>query len=216
MSKNYRIYPLIKRTLDIGLSAILLVFLAPVMLLTGLAVWAKLGRPLLFTQNRPGKNERIFKLYKFRSMSKPVGDVKQVDDSVRLSKFGSILRASSLDELPSLWNILVGDMSFVGPRPLLVEYLPRYSDRQRLRHQVRPGLTGLAQSSGRNLVPWAERLELDAKYVENYSAKLDFQIICNTTVIVFSRVGTSAPGNATMPEFTGQYTIQSDGESTFP
>jgi lipopolysaccharide/colanic/teichoic acid biosynthesis glycosyltransferase len=216
MSRNSQIYPTIKRALDIGLSAILLVVLSPVLLLTAIAVWAKLGRPLLFTQNRPGKNQRIFKLYKFRSMSISMGDVRQDNDSLRLSRFGSILRATSLDELPSLWNIFVGDMSFVGPRPLLVEYLPRYSHRQQKRHQVRPGLTGLAQSSGRNLVPWAERLELDAKYVENISAKLDFHIICKTVAIVFTRVGTTAPGHATMPEFTGENLNIIEREKTFP
>lgn len=204
MEQNTRIYPVIKRILDLVFSSVALVILSPVLLITALVVYVKLGRPILFTQKRPGKNQRIFKLYKFRSMSISISDVIQIDDDERLSRFGSLLRSTSLDELPSLWNIAKGDMSFVGPRPLLVEYLSRYSERQQIRHQVRPGLTGLAQASGRNLVPWAERLELDVQYVETYSAKVDFQIICNSLALVLTRKGTTAPGNATMPEFTGE------------
>lgn len=204
MEQNTRIYPVIKRILDLVFSSVALVILSPVLLITALVVYVKLGRPILFTQKRPGKNQRIFKLYKFRSMSISTSDVIQIDDEERLSRFGSLLRSTSLDELPSLWNIAKGDMSFVGPRPLLVEYLSRYSERQQIRHQVRPGLTGLAQASGRNLVPWAERLELDVQYVETYSAKVDFQIICNSLALVLTRKGTTAPGNATMPEFTGE------------
>ena len=204
MEQNTRIYPVIKRILDLVFSSVALVILSPVLLITALVVYVKLGRPILFTQKRPGKNQRIFKLYKFRSMSISISDVIQIDDEERLSRFGSLLRSTSLDELPSLWNIAKGDMSFVGPRPLLVEYLSRYSERQQIRHQVRPGLTGLAQASGRNLVPWAERLELDVQYVETYSAKVDFQIICNSLALVLTRKGTTAPGNATMPEFTGE------------
>ena len=204
MEQNTRIYPVIKRILDLVFSSVALVILSPVLLITALVVYVKLGSPILFTQKRPGKNQRIFKLYKFRSMSISTSDVIQIDDEERLSRFGSLLRSTSLDELPSLWNIAKGDMSFVGPRPLLVEYLSRYSERQQIRHQVRPGLTGLAQASGRNLVPWAERLELDVQYVETYSAKVDFQIICNSLALVLTRKGTTAPGNATMPEFTGE------------
>lgn len=204
MEQNTRIYPVIKRILDLVFSSVALVILSPVLLITALVVYVKLGRPILFTQKRPGKNQRIFKLYKFRSMSISTSDVIQIDDEERLSRFGSLLRSTSLDELPSLWNIAKGDMSFVGPRPLLVEYLSRYSERQQIRHKVRPGLTGLAQASGRNLVPWAERLELDVQYVETYSAKVDFQIICNSLALVLTRKGTTAPGNATMPEFTGE------------
>lgn len=204
MEQNTRIYPVIKRILDLVFSSVALVILSPVLLITALVVYVKLGRPILFTQKRPGKNRRIFKLYKFRSMSISTSDVIQIDDEERLGRFGSLLRSTSLDELPSLWNIAKGDMSFVGPRPLLVEYLSRYSERQQIRHQVRPGLTGLAQASGRNLVPWAERLELDVQYVETYSAKVDFQIICNSLALVLTRKGTTAPGNATMPEFTGE------------
>lgn len=204
MEQNTRIYPVIKRILDLVFSSVALVILSPVLLITALVVYVKLGSPILFTQKRPGKNQRIFKLYKFRSMSISTSDVIQIDDEERLSRFGSLLRSTSLDELPSLWNIAKGDMSFVGPRPLLVEYLSRYSERQQIRHKVRPGLTGLAQASGRNLVPWAERLELDVQYVETYSAKVDFQIICNSLALVLTRKGTTAPGNATMPEFTGE------------
>lgn len=204
MELNTRIYPVIKRMLDLVFSSVALVILSPLLLITALVVYVKLGSPILFTQKRPGKNQRIFKLYKFRSMSISTSDVIQIDDEERLSRFGSLLRSTSLDELPSLWNIAKGDMSFVGPRPLLVEYLSRYSERQQIRHQVRPGLTGLAQASGRNLVPWAERLELDVQYVETYSAKVDFQIICNSLALVLTRKGTTAPGNATMPEFTGE------------
>ena len=180
MELNTRIYPVIKRMLDLVFSSVALVILSPLLLITALVVYVKLGSPILFTQKRPGKNQRIFKLYKFRSMSISTSDVIQIDDEERLSRFGSLLRSTSLDELPSLWNIAKGDMSFVGPRPLLVEYLSRYSERQQIRHQV------------------------DVQYVETYSAKVDFQIICNSLALVLTRKGTTAPGNATMPEFTGE------------
>ncbi len=157
-----------KRALDICFSALALVVLSPVLLIVALLVKIKLGSPIIFKQNRPGKDEVIFSMYKFRTMT----DAKDANgndlpDNVRLTKFGQLLRATSLDELPELWNILKGDMSFVGPRPLLVEYLPLYNEEQRKRHSVRPGLTGLAQVKGRNAISWAEKFEHDCYYVEN-------------------------------------------------
>ncbi len=187
--------------LDIVGAAVGLIVLAPVMLIVGACVAVKLGRPVIFAQQRPGRDGRIFTLYKFRSM-RPVDHARGViDDEQRLTRFGRILRASSLDELPSLWNVLRGDMSFVGPRPLLVEYLGRYSPEQARRHEVRPGITGLAQVSGRNTVDWSDRFELDVEYVNRRSLALDARVFAATLRSVVVREGISAEGHATMRKF---------------
>lgn len=179
-----------KRALNICFSALALVVLSPVLLIVALLVKIKLGSPIIFKQNRPGKDEVIFSMYKFRTMT----DAKDANgndlpDNVRLTKFGQLLRATSLDELPELWNILKGDMSFVGPRPLLVEYLPLYNEEQRKRHSVRPGLTGLAQVKGRNAIKWQEKFGYDVSYINKISFKLDVIIILNTFKKVVKREG---------------------------
>ncbi|MCL2019377.1 MAG: sugar transferase [Oscillospiraceae bacterium] len=186
----YRKY--IKRLLDILLSFFALIVLSPVLiLLIIIGAIAMRGNPF-FTQLRPGKNEKIFKMIKFRSMnSKKDGSGELLPDEIRLTKYGRLLRASSLDELPELFNILKGDMSIVGPRPLLVQYLPLYNEFQKRRHEVRPGLTGLAQVNGRNATTWEERFKFDIEYVENVSFTRDFKIICATAVKVFRRDGIS-------------------------
>lgn len=175
----------IKRLLDIILSGAALIVLSPILLLVAVLVRVKLGSPVIFHQKRPGKNEKIFTLCKFRTMT----DAKDSEgnllpDSVRLTKFGKLLRAMSLDELPELWNILKGDMSIIGPRPLLVSYLPYYSEREKLRHSVRPGLTGLAQVSGRNFIDWDKRLEKDVEYVENLTFMMDMKVLALTVKTV--------------------------------
>lgn len=171
----------IKRLLDIIFAAGMLVVLSPVLLVTAILVRVKLGSPVIFHQNRPGYQEKIFGLCKFRTMTDERGaDGKLLPDKDRLTPLGKTLRRTSIDELPELWNILKGDMSFIGPRPLLIEYLPYYTKREQLRHTVRPGLTGLAQASGRNLVNWDRRLELDAQYVENLSFAMDCKVIIMT------------------------------------
>ncbi len=196
-----RSYDIVKRALDLVGSAVALVVLSPVVLVTALAVRANLGAPVLFTQPRPGRDERVFRLYKFRSMRSVDETRGWVSDEQRLTRFGRILRSTSLDELPSLWNVLRGDMSFVGPRPLLVEYLARYSPEQARRHDVRPGITGLAQVSGRNTVDWERRFELDVAYVDARSFGLDARILVGTVRSVVVREGISADGHATMSKF---------------
>ncbi|BDP47069.1 hypothetical protein EfmJHP9_19390 [Enterococcus faecium] len=159
-----------KRILDILLSGIALIVLSPIILIVGFLVRIKLGSPIIFKQERPGKSEKIFSMYKFRTMTDERDhNGEYLPDEIRLTKFGKMLRATSLDELPELWNILKGDMSIVGPRPLLVEYLPLYSEKQRKRHNVRPGLTGLAQVNGRNAISWEEKFDLDVYYVDKIS-----------------------------------------------
>ena len=175
----------IKRLLDILISLVILVLFCWLYLILALLVRVKLGSPVLFKQPRPGKDEKIFNMYKFRTMTdKRDADGKLLPDSERLTSFGKLLRKTSLDELPELFCILKGDMSFIGPRPLLVEYLPYYTERERLRHTVRPGLTGLAQASGRNTVDWDTRFELDAVYVENLSFMMDLKVIAMTVKTV--------------------------------
>ena len=182
----YRKY--IKRMLDIILSIIALVLLMPVIIIIYILVRMKLGKPVIFKQQRPGKNEKIFTLYKFRTMTDERDENGNLlSDAERLTKFGKTLRSTSLDELPELINIIKGDMSIVGPRPLLIEYLPYYTEKERHRHDVRPGLTGLAQISGRNLVLWKERFELDLKYIEKISFKEDAKIIFETIKKVLKR-----------------------------
>ena len=176
----------LKRLLDILLSLVVIVLFFWLYLILAILVRIKLGSPVLFKQARPGKDEKIFNLYKFRTMTdKRDADGKLLPDSERLTSFGNFLRKSSLDELPEFFNILKGDMSFIGPRPLLVEYLPYYTEREKLRHTVRPGLTGLAQASGRNTVDWDTRFEIDAQYVENLSFLMDLKVIGMTFKTVF-------------------------------
>ena len=194
-------YDPIKRLLDIVASAVALVLLSPVIALVAITVAVRLGRPVLFVQPRPGRDGRIFLLRKFRSM-RDVDEARGlVSDADRLTSFGRALRATSLDELPSLWNVLRGDMSIVGPRPLLVEYLPRYTPQQARRHEVRPGITGLAQASGRNALAWEDKFALDVEYVDNRSLGLDARIVLATIRSVIVREGISAEGQATMTKF---------------
>ena len=177
-----------KRLLDILISGIGLICLCPILLMLAVLVRLKLGSPVIFKQERPGLNEKIFTLKKFRTMTDARdADGKLLPDAQRLTKFGRFLRSTSLDELPELWNIFAGDMSLIGPRPLLVSYLPYYTEREQLRHTVRPGLTGLAQISGRNFLEWDKRLEKDAEYVENLSFGLDIKIFFLTIKKVFVR-----------------------------
>ena len=193
-----------KRILDFLLSLLAVTVLSPVLLvLTVLGAVMMKGNPF-FTQLRPGKNEKIFKLIKFRTMTcEKDADGKLLPDEKRLTKYGKFLRSTSLDELPELINILVGHMSIVGPRPLLVEYLPRYNETQRRRHEVRPGLTGYAQVHGRNTVSWEERFEMDVWYVEHISLWLDIKILFRTVMAVLKREGISSASSVTMEEFMG-------------
>lgn len=196
-----RAYDRIKRVADVVASSSALVILSPVLLGVAAAVAVKLGRPVLFTQERPGKDGVVFTMLKFRSMRAVDASSGLMTDEERITSFGRLLRASSLDELPALWNVLKGDMSIVGPRPLLVRYLDRYTPFQARRHEVRPGITGLAQVSGRNALAWEERFALDVQYVEQRSAALDARILLRTITSVLTRHGVTAEGSATMPEF---------------
>lgn len=193
-----------KRPLDVILSGTALVVLCPVMGATALLVRKKLGSPVIFTQERPGKNGDTFRLYKFRSMTDERDENGELlPDEDRLPPFGQKLRSTSLDELPELFNIIKGDMSVVGPRPLLVRYLPRYNDHQARRHEVCPGITGLAQVHGRNAISWEEKFDWDVKYVDRVTFLGDCKIIIQTLVTVLKREGISAANDATMPEFMG-------------
>ncbi|MGJ8590113.1 MAG: sugar transferase [Yoonia sp.] len=193
-----------KRFIDITGSIIGLVLLSPVMLIVWAMIRCDMGSPVLFRQTRPGLNGQPFRMVKFRTMRDARDSVgNPLPDSERLTKFGRFLRSSSLDELPEFWNVLKGDMSLVGPRPLLMEYLPLYSPEQARRHEVRPGVTGWAQINGRNSVSWYEKFELDVWYVENRNFQLDLKIIWLTIRKVFKRDGISAAGEATMPKFKG-------------
>jgi lipopolysaccharide/colanic/teichoic acid biosynthesis glycosyltransferase len=193
-----------KRAIDFFLAAVVLIFLAVPLVFLALLVRMQLGTPILFRQVRPGRHGRLFKLAKFRTMTDE-RDASGVllPDASRLTPFGRWLRATSLDELPSLWNVLKGDMSLVGPRPLLVEYLPLYSSEQARRHEVRPGITGWAQVNGRNALTWEQKFEFDVWYVDHRSFWLDLRILLMTVRKVFVREGISAKGEATMPRFTG-------------
>ncbi|MCG4732677.1 sugar transferase [Casaltella massiliensis] len=194
----------IKRALDMILSGIAIIILSPILLIVAILVKTKLGSPVIFKQERPGLNERIFKMYKFRSMTDAKDENGELlPDEERLTSFGKKLRSTSLDELPELFNIFKGDMSIVGPRPLMVSYLPLYNEFQKHRHDVRPGLTGLAQISGRNLLSWKERFEKDISYVENISFTLDMKIIFNTVKSVIKRDGISSNTSETMEDFMG-------------
>ncbi|MFV0516153.1 MAG: sugar transferase [Aminipila sp.] len=195
---------IIKRMTDIIVSTIAIILLMPILVVVYFLVTMKLGTPAIFKQERPGLNEKIFTMYKFRSMT----DEKDINgellsDEIRLTQFGKLLRKTSLDELPELFNILKGDMSFIGPRPLLVRYLDRYTKHQARRHEVRPGLTGWAQINGRNAISWEEKFELDVWYVDNWSLWLDIKIFFKTFAKVFEKEGISSSEHATMEEFMG-------------
>ena len=194
----------IKRWLDFILSLIAIIILSPILLIVALLVRIKLGSPVIFKQERPGLHEKIFTLYKFRTMTDEKDkDGNLLPDDQRLTKFGKLLRSTSLDELPELFNIFKGDMSIVGPRPLLVKYLPLYNEHQKHRHDVRPGFTGWAQCNGRNAISWEEKFDLDIYYVKHVSFRLDLSIIFKTIKIVFLREGISSDTSVTMEEFRG-------------
>ena len=193
-----------KRLLDLFLTIPGLIFLLPVLMVTAFLVRVKLGRPVLFKQLRPGLGGKPFTILKFRTMTDAHGvDGVLLPDALRLTAFGRFLRATSLDELPELLNVLKGDMSLVGPRPLLMQYLERYSPEQARRHEVKPGLTGWAQVNGRNAITWEEKFQLDVWYVDNWSLWLDIKIIAMTIWKILKREGISQPGQATMEEFKG-------------
>jgi len=199
-----------KRALDLSLTVPALLVLAPVGAAVGALARMKLGAPVLFRQDRPGRDDEIFELIKFRTMSTERDSTGELlPDDRRLTSFGKALRGASLDELPTLWNVVRGDMSLVGPRPLLVQYLDRYTPEQRRRHEVRPGITGWAQINGRNTLTWDEKFDFDLWYVENVSLRTDLAILLRTIAQVLGQSGISAEGHATMPEFMG-----SDDEST--
>ena len=193
-----------KRGFDMGTSFLVLLLASPLLVLLAVLIKLNMGSPVLFRQKRPGLHAVPFEMIKFRTM-RNAGDAegKLLDDAQRLTSLGQFLRASSLDELPELWNVLKGDMSLVGPRPLLMEYLPLYSARQARRHEVRPGITGWAQVNGRNALSWAEKFDHDVWYVENQSFMVDLKILWLTVAAVFGRKGISSDGHATMPPFRG-------------
>lgn len=194
-----------KRLIDILFSAALLVLAAPALLALTIMIRKRMGSPAIFRQARPGRGSRAFTMYKLRTMRDAIGaDGTPLPDSERLTPLGRWLRASSLDELPELWNVLCGHMSLVGPRPLLMEYLPLYSEQQARRHELRPGITGWAQIHGRNALSWEEKFELDVYYVDNRSLFLDLHILWRTLFKVASREGISAGEHATMPRFRGK------------
>ena len=194
----------LKRLIDVLASTLLLLLLSPLLLVLALLVRVKLGRPVFFSQERPGLHGKLFKLYKFRSMREAFDETgKPLPDEERLTPFGRFLRSSSLDELPELFNVLKGEMSLVGPRPLLVAYLARYTPEQARRHNVLPGITGWAQVNGRNALTWEEKFKLDVWYVDHQSLWLDIKILFLTLWKALKREGISAPGSATAPEFMG-------------
>jgi len=202
----YRKY--VKRPLDIVLSFIAVIALSPVFLFIAILIRIKLGSPVIFKQERPGHNEKIFTMYKFRTMTverNTNGDY--LSDSERLTKFGKLLRSTSLDELPEIFNILKGDMSIVGPRPLLVQYLALYNEQQKRRHEARPGLTGLAQVNGRNAISWEEKFNMDVIYVDNISFEKDFKIILKTVKKVLLMDGINSDLSVTMETFEGNKSI---------
>ncbi len=200
----FKMSQLVKYVADRLFAAIALFLLTPLLLIIALAIYLRMGSPILFAQPRPGKDGQIFKFYKFRTMTNDRdSDGNLLSDEKRLTSLGQFLRQTSLDELPQLWNVLKGDMSFVGPRPLLVAYLNRYNSEQARRHEVKPGITGWAQVNGRNAISWEEKFKLDVWYVDNWSLWLDLKIIFLTIIKVFKREGISAANHVTMSEFQG-------------
>lgn len=195
---------ILKRIFDICISVILLILLSPIFILLALCIYLALGRPIIFEQIRPGLDSKLFTILKFRSMAYKIDDEgNPLHDVFRLTRFGKLLRSTSLDELPELWNVIKGEMSLVGPRPLLVEYLPLYSQHQLRRHEMKPGITGWAQINGRNELSWEERLDLDIWYIDNWSFALDLKILLITVAKVMRRDGISQSGHVTMQPFTG-------------
>lgn len=193
-----------KRCMDFVLSLLAIIVLSPIYIVVAILVRVKLGSPILFRQKRPGKDEKIFEMYKFRTMTDERDENGELlPDEARLTKFGKFLRSTSLDELPELFNILKGDMSIIGPRPLLVEYLPRYNEEQRRRHEVRPGLSGLAQANGRNAISWEEKFQYDVEYVDHVTFFGDWKIIFKTIWNVLKRDGISSDTSTTMEVFMG-------------
>ncbi len=194
----------IKRILDITLSGAAIIVLSPVMGVTAILVKKKLGSPVIFKQKRPGKDEKIFTMYKFRTMTDARDEKGELlPDRVRLTKFGKVLRSTSLDELPELFNIFKGDMSIIGPRPLLVQYLPLYNEKQKRRHEVRPGLSGLAQVNGRNAITWEQKFDYDVEYVKKVSFALDVRIVIKTMIKAFRQENINADTAVTMEVFKG-------------
>lgn len=196
-------YELLKRAMDVVGAMSVLIIASPAMAAVALLIAVRMGRPIFFSQDRPGKDAKIFKLWKFRTMLNVDATKGLVEDGERLTALGRFLRTTSLDELPTMINVLLGDMSFIGPRPLLVRYLDRYTSKQARRHEVRPGVTGLAQCKGRNALTWEEKFDWDISYVENRSLVLDARILLWTFASVIRREGISAKDHATMPEFEG-------------
>lgn len=193
-----------KRPMDFILSLIAIIVLSPIILIVAILVRVKLGSPIIFKQDRPGLNEKIFTMYKFRTMTdEKDADGNLLPDSVRLTKFGKVLRSTSLDELPELFNILKGDMSIIGPRPLRIRYLPLYNKEQKRRHEVRPGLSGLAQVNGRNSITWGDKFKYDVIYIQNISFFGDWKIIILTLKKVFIKEGISSTSSVTMEPFNG-------------
>ena len=206
----YRLY--FKRPMDFILSLLAIIMLSPVFIITGVLVRTKLGSPILFKQKRPGLDGKIFTMYKFRTMTDQKDENGELlPDHIRLTKFGKMLRATSLDELPELLNILKGDMSIIGPRPLLVQYLPLYNVHQKRRHEVRPGLSGYAQVNGRNSISWEDKFDLDVQYVDNVTFVNDIKIIMLTIKKVFIRDGISSESSVTMEAFEGNTRIINEG-----
>lgn len=213
MSSHSRPYDTWKRVIDVAGSGLGLVLTAPIQAVVAVSVLVKMGRPVLFRQQRPGKDGVVFELVKFRTMLHP--DETHISDADRLTKLGKVLRSTSLDELPTLWNVFKGDMSLVGPRPLLVRYLERYTPDQARRHEVRPGVTGLAQISGRNALRWEDKFLLDVEYVNRRSIRLDFSILLQSVATVLSARGISAEDHETMHEFQGRGKAVSQSGSEF-
>lgn len=194
-----------KRVIDVVFSVLILLLCMPIIFGVAIAIYSKMGKPIFFTQVRPGLNCAPFKMIKFRTMSNAVGpNCEPLADKLRLTKLGKFLRATSLDELPELWNVLKGDMSLVGPRPLLMEYLPLYNTNQARRHELRPGITGWAQINGRNALSWEKKFELDVWYVQNRSNILDLKVLLKTAFLVLARTGINSKGHSTMPKFDGK------------
>ena len=197
-------YTYFKRFLDFSIATIILIILSPLLLIASVLIRINMGKPILFRQMRPGKNEKIVTVYKFRTMRDTHDkNGKLLPDAERLTQLGKFIRTTSIDELPQMFNVLKGDMSLIGPRPLLVEYLPLYNARQRRRHEVRPGISGLAQVNGRNAISWEEKFEYDVQYVENFGFMMDLKIFFQTILNILKRKNISAAGEATMHQFTG-------------
>lgn len=203
-------YLFFKRLMDVALAAVLLVFLSPIILLSLVVQWIEIGSNPIFSQERPGRNEKMFKIFKLKTMNEKRGaDGELLADRYRITRFGGFFRSSSLDELPQLVNVLKGDMSFVGPRPLLKEYLSLYNEHQKKRNSVRPGITGLAQINGRNAISWNDKFDYDVNYINDLSFALDLQILIKTVVKVIKRQGIQSGQEVTMPKFTGNEDIRS-------